>query len=80
MQIEFLRSVLGWCSVINGGLLFITFLCYVLAGDFIFRIHSKWFPLSKESFTLMMYGFIGGMKLLFIFFNLVPYLALVICG
>jgi len=43
-------------------------------------MHSKWFPITREAFTLTMYCFIGGMKILFIMLNLVPYLALGILG
>ena len=55
-----------------------SFLICILAGDWIFRIQSVWFPMSREAFTLALYCFLGAMKLLVLLFNLTPYLALVL--
>ena len=80
MDIEVLRAFFGWCTVINGVFLLMTF-AFVFsaqAGSWVYRMHSKWFPMTREAFTLAMYCFIGGMKILFIMLNLVPYLALVL--
>jgi hypothetical protein len=35
---------------------------------------------SREAFDVAIYGFLGLFKIVFIFFNLVPYLALLIVG
>ena len=43
-------------------------------------MHSKLFPISREAFDLTIYGFIGLYKIVFVTFNLVPYLALQIVG
>lgn len=80
MNIEVIRAFFGWCTVINGGFLLLAFLFCAMAGDWVHRMHSKWFPMKREAFTLAMYCFIGGMKILFIILNLIPYLALVILG
>ena len=80
MNIEIIRAFFGWCTVINGAFLLLAFLFSASAGDWVFRMHSKWFPITREAFTLTMYCFIGVMKILFIMLNLVPYLALVILG
>ena len=80
MDIEVLRAFLGWCTVLNGACLLMGFLFIALAGDWVYRMHSKWYPIKREAFTLTMYGFMGGMKILFLMLNLVPYVALVIMG
>ncbi len=80
MNIEIMRAFFGWCTVINGGFLLLGFMACALAGDWICRIHSKWFPVTRDAFTLAMYCFIGVMKILFVMLNLVPYLALVMLG
>ncbi|MCF7838010.1 MAG: hypothetical protein K9N49_05210 [Candidatus Marinimicrobia bacterium] len=77
MNIEIIRAFFGWCTVINGAFLLLAFLAGALAGDWVYKLHSKWFPITREAFTLTMYCFIGGMKALFLVLNLVPYLALV---
>ena len=77
MTIQMLRAFFGWCTVINGALLIWATLFCILAGDWIYRIHSRWFPMSHQAFTLVSYCFIGGMKIIVLMFNLVPYIALV---
>ncbi len=69
-----------WCSIINAGLLILTFLMCAFASNMIYSIHSKWFPMSKETFNVVLYSFIGIYKIFLIAFNIVPYVALVIAG
>lgn len=78
MDIAVVRAFFGWCALINGGFLLLAFLFCARAGDWVYGMHSRWFPITREAFTLAMYCFIGGMKVLFIMLNLVPYLALVL--
>ena len=80
MSIELLRAFFGWCTVINGAVLLLTFVVHAAASDWVFRMHSRRFPITKEAFTLAMYCFLGGMKILFVMLSLVPYVALVIVG
>ena len=75
-----LRSVLGWCSLINMGLLLWWFLIITLAHDWIYQFHTKWFKLSKEKFDAIHYQGITFFKILVFVFNVVPYLALRIVG
>jgi hypothetical protein len=46
------------------------------AGDFVRRMHGKWFPMSRERFNGVIYSFIGFYKILLITFNLVPWIAI----
>ncbi len=78
MDIETVRAFFGWCTVINGGFLLLAFVFCAKSGDWVYRMHTRWFPMTRASFTVAMYCFIGGMKVLVIMLNLVPYLALVI--
>ena len=80
MTVETIREVLGWCSAMNFGVLFVWFLGIILARDWIFRIHSKWFALSKEQFDTIHYAGMAFFKMSIIVFNFVPYLALRIAG
>ncbi len=50
MEVGIIRDVLAWCSVMNVGLLLFWWLWFMLAHDFIYRIHRKWFKLSEEKF------------------------------
>lgn len=80
MTIEVIRSALAWCIVINWGLLLWWFLFFILAHDWTYRIHSKWFDLSVEKFDAIHYAGMALFKTGIILFNLVPYLALRIVG
>lgn len=78
MNIAVIKAFFGWCTIINGALLIISSLVCSRAGNWIYRMHGWWFPISRESFNLTIYCFIGAMKLVVILFNLVPYIALVV--
>lgn len=78
MTVELLRSFFMWCTIINGGLYLLAVLMCTFATDWVYKMHSYWFPLPRESFNTAIYAFIGAMKLFVLMFNLVPYIALVI--
>lgn len=76
MNVELVTAVLGWCTLINYGLLILWFLFLSLAHDWTHRLHSKWFRISSEQFDTIHYSMMGIFKLAVIGLNLVPYLAL----
>ena len=80
MDIQVLTSFFMWCTIINGVILIMWFVFYVLAPDYIFRMQTSWFPVSRETFNVAMYSFYGLFKVFFIFLNVVPYAALLIIG
>ena len=80
MTIEVIRGALAWCTVINWGLLLWWFLFFILAHDWIYRFHRKWFDVSVDKFDAIHYAGMGIFKIGIILFNLVPYLALRIVG
>jgi hypothetical protein len=75
-----LRDVLLWCAVINYGVLLVWFLFFILAHDFMHRLHGRWFRLSVEQFDALHYAGMGIFKLGIILLNLVPYIVLRIVG
>ena len=78
MPIETLTTFFMWCTIINAAILIYSSLFLWLAPDFIYRIQSKWFCISRETFNIVVYSYLGLFKLLFFVFSLVPYLALLI--
>ncbi len=76
MSIEILRGVLGWCAVINYGVLLFWFLAFTLAHDQMQRLHGRWFRLQNEQFDAIHYGIMGIYKISILLFNIVPYAAL----
>ena len=80
MTIEMMRAVLGWCSIINMGLLLYWFLILMFAHDWVYRWHTKWFKLSPDTFDTIHYAGIAFFKIVVFVFNIVPYFALCIVG
>ena len=73
---ENLRTFLGWCTVINLGMLLYWFLAIAFAHDFVFQVHTWWFEISKERFDEIHYTMMGYYKLAVLLFNVTPYLVL----
>ena len=80
MTIEMIRSALGWCSIINMGLLLWWFFAIIVLHDWVYRFHSKWFKLSVDKFNEIHYTGIAFFKITVFVFNIVPYFALRIVG
>jgi len=80
MDMIIIKTFFMWCTIINGALLVLSFLICAFAGDLIYRMHSKLFPISREAFNVAIYCFFGLYKIFFWVFNLVPWIACVIAG
>jgi hypothetical protein len=76
MSIETLRNFLLWSAVINYGLLLWWFLVFLMAHDWMYSFHGRWFRLSVEQFDAIHYTGMAVYKLGIILLNLVPYIAL----
>ncbi|BCS87855.1 DUF6868 family protein [Pseudodesulfovibrio sediminis] len=76
MTIETLTTFFMWCSIINGGLLLYAVVIQMVAPDFIYTFQRRFFPINRETYETVYYAFLGGYKLLYLVFNLVPYIAL----
>jgi len=78
MDLEILTQFFKWCVFINGLLLtFWTVMCIAIP-DRVYKIQSKWMPLSREQYNIAMYSFLGLFKVVFIVFNVVPLIALLL--
>ena len=80
MELETIRAFFAWCSVINMGLLLWWALFLLLAHDWVYDLHSKWFKISVEQFDTIHYAGMAFFKLAILLLNLVPYFALRIIG
>lgn len=80
MKIDKLTSFFMWCTVINLGLLVISVMIGLVGLDFIYSIHGKWFQISRESFNTAWYFFLGLYKIVWLVFNVTPYISLLIVG
>jgi len=80
MTIEILKAFFMWCSIINIGLMIVSGVLLMNAGEWAYKIHSKWFNISKPAFDIAIYSFLGAYKLLVFVFCIVPWIALSIIG
>jgi len=80
MTVQIVRAVLGWASLLNMGLLLFWFGFFMVAHDWVYRVHSKWFTMSVERFDSLHYMLMGFYELAIFIVLLGPYLALRIVG
>jgi len=80
MNLQMLTQFFLWCSILNGILLLLWSGAFMLAPDLVYRTQSKWFSISREHFDVIFYAFLGVFKIVFLVFNVVPLLALLIIG
>ncbi len=76
LNISSLTDFFMWCTILNGAILvFWALMCRVFP-DLVYRIQSGWIDLPRETFNVVIYSFLGFFKILFLVFNLIPFLAL----
>jgi len=80
MDIITVRTFFLWCTIINGIILIGSSLVCIFARDWAYPIHNRFFNVSRETVNTVFYSFIALYKMLWIMFNLVPWLALLIIG
>ena len=80
MEIQSLTTFFMWCSIINGGILSVWVVSCAFAPDLVYRTQSLFFPIHRETYDVVIYSFLGVFKVFFLFFNITPYIALLIIG
>lgn len=76
MSVDLFRGFLGWCAIINMAVFLWWFLFYMLAHDWLYTFHGRWFKLSPEQFDGIHYAGMAGYKITIWLFVIIPYLAL----
>ncbi len=78
MTVQTLTAFFMWCSIINGGLLALWTMMCIAAPELVYRTQSRWFPIPRDTFRVIIYLFLGMFKIAFIVLNLTPWLVLLI--
>ncbi len=78
MDMQTLQNFFMWCTIINFGLLMFSFVMILAVKGWAFKMHSKMFGISESAFNTSIYAFMGGYKLLWMIFNVVPWIVLAI--
>ena len=77
-DLDKLQSFLGWCLVINMVIYLIWVAAVCFARDWMIERHVQWFAIEADKLRIVWYLALAVYKMLLIFFNFVPWLALVI--
>ena len=80
MDIQTLTTFFMWCTIINGAMFVLWATICMFAPDLVYRTQSKFFPIPRETFNVIIYSFLGLFKIFVLLFNVVPYVALLIIG
>jgi len=76
MNIETIREFLGWCTIINYGLMILAFLKVYALRNTLAQFRQELFGLDEESVRRLQGQFFVNYKVAIIIFNLTPYIAL----
>lgn len=76
MSVEMIDNILAWCLLMNFGILIFWVLIFVLAHDWLYKLHSRWFNIAEEKFDTIHYAAMAFYKLSIFLFNLAPYIAM----
>lgn len=71
-----ITTFLGWCTLINIGILTYSTVMLSVFKEPVKRIHSKLFGINQDELVTTYFNFLGNYKLAIFLFNLVPYCAL----
>ena len=76
MNIEAIREFLGWCTIINIGVLAFSAIMVIALRGTISKIHQKMFGLDEAAVHQAYFRYLANYKVAIIVFNLTPYIAL----
>ena len=80
ISIAVMREFLGWCSVINVGLLLLSSILVIAIRKTAVRMHGKMFNLDEKFLCQAYFTYLGQYKIAILIVNIVPYFALKIMG
>jgi len=75
-SVQTVTQVLGWCTVLNMGMLMFASLVLIVAGEHIKKIHAGMFGLSEDDLSRAYFQYLAQYKIAIFVFNLAPYVAL----
>jgi len=75
-DLSVVTEFLGWCTLINYGILILSTVILLVCADWVKGMHSKMFNISETSLDTLYFNYLGNYKLAIFIFNLAPYIAL----
>jgi len=80
MDIQTLTTFFMWCTILSGSVLAAWTIFFVFAPDFAYRTQSMLVPIPREPYNVVIYSAFAVFRILFVVFNVVPFVALLIIG
>lgn len=80
IAIDTLATFLGWCSVINIGVLVLSTIILIIMREPVASIHSRLFGINQAELPAAYFQYLGNYKIAIFIFNLAPYIALKVMG
>ena len=74
--LEALAKVLIRSFLMGVALLALWFVLFLVGGDWVYRVHSRWFEITRPDFDLMSYFGMALLKISILTFFLIPYLSI----
>jgi len=74
--LDAVAGILLRCFVLSFCLLLLWFVLYLLAADWAYSIHSRWFEIDRHNFDLMNYYGMGILKIAGFLFFLFPFVSI----
>ena len=68
------------CTIMNGSLLVLWITMCIVAPDLVYSTQSQWVPIPPDAFNVVIYSFLEMFKIVFLVFNVTPYVTLLIVG
>ncbi|WP_127716789.1 DUF6868 family protein [Halobacteriovorax sp. HLS] len=78
MTYDLLVELFKWASIIAMTIYIWTAVMCIFANSFIFNIQKKMFNISKDTFDIIIYSYLGLFKIFLILFFIVPYISLLV--
>lgn len=75
-SIETLTTFLGWCTVLNLGVLSLAAIFLIIMRTPISSLHSRLFGLSQDDLSRAYFQYLAQYKIAIFVLNIAPYLAL----
>ena len=76
MSIDTLTTLIGWCAVINMGVLLLSTIALVSRWEAVARLHARLFGLDTVALSAAYFQYLAVFKLLVLIFNVTPWIAL----
>jgi hypothetical protein len=71
-----ITTFLGWCAVINIGLLTFSTVWLIAFRNFTKHLHSAMFGIDQDKLDVIYFQYLANFKIAMLILNIVPYIAL----